>query len=149
MTSKSKNVNTDKLADIVNEYNNSYHRIFKMKLVDLKSSTHTDFDLENKDKDSKFEVGDQVRISKYKNIFAKGYASNWSEEVKNTEPWAYVIENLKGGEIVGTFCENELQKTHQTEFRAEKVIKRKGVKLYIKWKRYSNSFKSWIDKNII
>ena len=66
MTSKSKNANADKLADIVNEYNSSYHRIFKMKPVDLKSSTHTDFGLENKDKDPKFEK--LVTKSEYQNI---------------------------------------------------------------------------------
>ena len=87
-----------------------------------------------------------------KNIFAKGYTPNWSEEVfvikkvKNTVPWTYVINDLNGEEIIGTFYEKELQKTNQKEFRIEKVIKRKGDKLYVKWKGYDNSFNSWIDK---
>ena len=99
-----------------------------------------------------FKVGDHVRISKYKNIFAKGYMPNWSEEVfvikkvKNTVPWTYAINNLNGEEITGTFYEKELPKTNQKEFRIEKVIRRKRDKLYVKWKGYNNSFHSWIDK---
>ena len=61
-------------------------------------------------------------------------------------PWTYVISDLKGEEIVGTFHEKELQKTNQPEFRIEKVIKKKGNKLYVKWKGYDSSFNSWIDK---
>ena len=93
-----------------------------------------------------------MRISKYKNISFKGYTPNWSEEVfvikknKNTVPWTYVIDDLNVEEITGTFYEKELQKIDQREFRIEKVIKKKGDKLYVKWKRYDNSFKSWIDK---
>ena len=73
-----------------------------------------------------------------KNIFAKGYTPNWSEEVfvvskiKNTVTWTYVINDLNGEEIVGTFCKKELQKTNQKEFRIQKVTKRKGNKLYAK-----------------
>ena len=84
--------------------------------------------------------------------FAKVYAPNWSEEIfivkkiKNTVPWTYEINDLNGDEIVGSFYEKELQKTNQREFRIEKVIKRKGNKLYVKWKGYDNSFNSWIDK---
>ena len=79
-----------------------------------------------------------MRISKYKNIFARGYKTNWSEEVfvvnktKNTVLWTYVINDLNGEEITGTFYEKELQKTNQKEFRIEKAIKRKGDKLYVK-----------------
>ena len=141
----------DKL-DIVGEYNNTYHRTIKMKPTDVKDNTYIDFKKEVNDKDPKFKVGDYVRISKYKNIFAKGYKPNWSEEVfvvskiKNTVPWTYIINDLKGEEIIGTFYENELQKTNQQEFRIEKVIKKKGDKLYVKWKGYDNSFNSWIDK---
>ena len=79
MTSISKNVYIDKLDDIVNEYNNTYHRTIKMKPVDVKDNTYIDFKKEVNDKDPKFKVGDYVRISKYKNIFAKGYMPNWSE----------------------------------------------------------------------
>ena len=68
------------------------------------------------------------------------------KKFKNTVPWTYVISDLKGGEIVEKFYEKELQKTNQKEFRVEKVIKRKGNKLYVKWKGYDSSFNSWIDK---
>ena len=157
MTSVSKNVYINKLDDIVKEYNNTYHRTIKVKPVDVKDNTYIDSaqlhsSKEVNDKDPKFKVGDHVRISKYKNIFAKGYTPNWSEEVfvikkvKNTVPWTYVINDLNGEEIIGTFYEKELQKTDQQEFRIEKVIKRKGDKLYVKWKGYDNSFNSWIDK---
>ena len=77
---------------------------------------------------------------------------NWSEEIliikkiKNTVPWTYVTNDLNDAEIIGTFFENELQDTKQIEFRIEKVIKKKGDKLYVNWKGYDNSLNSWIDK---
>ena len=147
MTSISKNVYIDKLDDIVDEYNNAYHTTIKMKPIDVKDNTYINADKEINNKDPKFKVGDHVRISKYKNIFAKGYMPNWSEEVfviknfKNTVPWTYVINDLNGEELTGTFYEKELQKTNQEEFRIEK-----GDKLCVKWKGYNNSFNSWIDK---
>ena len=152
MTAISKNVYFDVLDDIVNKYKNTIHRTIKMKPVDVKDNTYVDSKKEVNDKDSKFKVGDHVRISKYKNIFAKGYTPNWSEEIfvvnkiKNTVPSTYVINDLNGEEITGIFYEKELQKTNQKEFRIEKVIKRKDDKLYVKWKGYNNSFNSWIDK---
>ena len=152
MTSISKNVYIDKLDHIVDEYNNTYHRTIKMKPVDVKDDTNIDFKKEVNDRDPKLKVSDNVRISKYKNIFAKGYTPNWSEEVfviskiKNTVPWTYVINDLDGEEITGTFYEKESQKTNKKEFRIENVIKRKGDKLYVKWKGYNSLFNSWIDK---
>ena len=83
----------------------------------------------NNDKYPKFKVGDYEGISNYKNIFAKGYTPNLSDKVfvlkkvKSTVPWTYVISDLNGEEIVGTFCEKELRKTNQEEFRIEKIIK--------------------------
>ena len=79
MTAISKNIYIDKLDDILNEYNNAYHRTIKMKPVDIKDNTYFDFEKEINDKDPKFKIGDHVRIFKYKNIFAKGYVPNWSE----------------------------------------------------------------------
>ena len=140
MTEISKNVYIDKLDDIVRKYNNTYHTSIKTKPVDVKDNTYIDLKKKVNDRDLKFKIGDYVRISKYKNIFAKGYMSNWSEEVfiiikiKNIVPWTYVINDLNGEEIIGTFYEKELQKTSQQEFRIEKVLKRKGDKLYVKWK---------------
>ena len=146
------NLYIDKLDDIVNEYNNTKHRTTKMKPIGVKYNTYIDFGKEVNDNDPKFKVGDHVRISKYKSTFAKGYTPNWSEEVfvikknKNTVPWTYVIDDRNGEEITGTFFEKELQKIDQQEFRIEKVIRKKGDKLYVKWKGYDNSFNSWIDK---
>ena len=111
MTSVAKSVYIDKLDYIVNEYNNIYHRLIKMKPVDVKDNAYVDFSKDVNDKDSKFKVGDHVRILKYKNFFAKEYTPNQSKEVfvikevKNTVPWAYVINNLNGEEIIGTFYE--------------------------------------------
>ena len=109
---------------------------------------HIDFKKEVNDKDTKFKVGDHVRISKCKNISAKGYTPNWSEEVfviknvKNTVPWIDIINDPDRKEIIGTFYEKELRKTNQQESRIEEVIKRKGDKLYVKWKGYDSSFNS-------
>ena len=68
------------------------------------------------------------------------------KKVKNTVTWTYVINNLNNNEIIRTFYEKELQKTNKQEFRIEKVIKKKGDKLCVKWKGYDSSFNSWIDK---
>ena len=102
MISISKNVYFDKLNDIVNEYNNAKHRTTKMKPIDVKDNTYIGFGKEVNDNDPKFKVCDHVRISKYKNIFAKGYTPNCSEKVfvikkiKNTVSWTYVINDLNG-----------------------------------------------------
>ena len=103
-------------------------------------------------KDPKLQFGNHARISKYNNIFAKGYTPNWSGEIfviskiKNIVRWTYVINDLNCEEITGSFYEKEAQKTNQKEFRIEKVLKRNGDKLYIKYKGYDNRFNSWIDK---
>ena len=100
MTSISKNVYIDKLDDIVNEYSNTYHRTIKMNPIDVKANTYINIGKEVNDKDPKFKVGDHVSITKYKNVFVKGYTPNWSQEmfvikeVKNTVPWTYVINDL-------------------------------------------------------
>ena len=152
MTAISKNGYFDVLNDIVGEYNNTYHKIIKMKPIDVKSDSFAKYNEESNKKDLEFKVGDHVRISKYKNIFGKGYTPNWSEEIfvvkkiKNPVPWTYIISDLNEKKIVGSFYEKELQKPNQKEFRIEKVIKRKGSKIYVKWKEYNNSFNSWIDK---
>ena len=102
MTVISKTVYIDKLVDIVNENNSTYHVTSKMKPFHVKGNTYIGFKKEVNNKHPKFKVGDHVRISKYKNIFAKGCTPNWSEEVfmikkvKNTVPWTYVISDLNG-----------------------------------------------------
>ena len=151
MTSASKGVYIGKLDDIVNEYNKTY-RTITMKPVDVKDNSYIEFSKEVNDKDSKFKVGAHVRISKCKNIFAKGYTPNWSEQV-------FVIKKLKTQlhghmllvilmvkELLEHFMKKNWKKTNQQTFRMEKVIKRKGNKLYVKWKGFDNSFNTWIDK---
>ena len=126
-----------------------------MKHADVNSNTYINSSKEINNKDPRYKIGDIVRISKYKNIFAKGQVPNWSEDVsvikkvKNTVLWTYINNDLNVEEIVGTFYKNELQKTNQKEFRIEKVIKRKSDKFYVKWKGYSNLFNSQIDKKDI
>ena len=121
MASISKNVYIDKLDDTVKKYNNTYHKSIKMKPVDVKDNTYINFNKESDDKNPIFKVGDHVRIFKCKNIFAKGYVPNSSEEIfiikkiKNTVPWTYFINDLNGEEIIGTFYENELQKSDKKE----------------------------------
>ena len=123
-----------------------------MKPIDVTSDSYTEYNEYFNEKDPKFKAGDRVRISKYKNIFARGYTQNWSEEVfvvtkiMNTVPWTYVISDLNGEPIAGSFYEKELQKTSQEKLRIEKVIKRKGDKLYVKWKGYDSHVNIWIDK---
>ena len=121
-------------------------------MIDITSDSYAEYNKDSNVTKLKFKVGDHVRISKYKNIFAKGYTQNWSEEVfvvskiKDTFPWTYVISDLNGEKIAGSFYEKESQKTSQEKLRIEKVIKRKSDKLYVKRKGYNNSFNSWIDK---
>ena len=137
MTAVSKNVYFDVLDDIVDKYNNTVHRSIKMKPIEVTSDSHAEYNEDSNITKTKFKVGDHVRISKYKNIFAKGYSQNWSEkvfvvsEIKDTVLWSCVISDLNGEPITGIFYEKELQKTNQKYFRIEKVLKRKGDELYV------------------
>ena len=111
MTANSEKVCFNVLNDIVDEYNNTYHRTIKMKPIDVKScqNSFAEYNEESNEEDPKFKVGDHVGISKYKNVFAKGYNPNWSEEIfvirqiKNKVPWTYLISDLNGEEIAGSF----------------------------------------------
>ena len=131
MTAISKNIYFDVLDDIVNKYNNTVHRTIKIKPIEVTDDYYAKYneDPSNKE-DPKFKVSDNVRISKYKNIFAKEYTPNWSKEVfvinkiKNAAPWTYAISDLNGEEITESFYEKELQKINQKEFRIEKVLKK-------------------------
>ena len=152
MTAISKDVYFDVLDDIADKYNKTVHRTIKTKPIDVTGDYYDEYNENPNKKDAKFKVGDNVRISKYKNIYAKGYTPNWSEEafviskIQNTVPPTYVVSDLNGEEITGSFYEKELQKTSQKVFRIEKVLKRKGDKLYVKWKGYDDRFNSWINK---
>ena len=133
MTAISKNVYFNVLDDIVDKYSNTYTRTIKMKPIDVKNDSFAEYNEESNEKHPKFKVGDLVRISKYKNVFAKGCKPNWSEEIfiikkiKNTVPWTYVISDLNGEEIIGSFYEKELQKTNQKEFRIEKLSRKRVI----------------------
>ena len=152
MTAISKNIYIDVLDDIVNKYNNTVYITIKIKPIDVTDYSFAEYNEESNKKDPKVKTGDYVRISKYKNLFAKGYAPNCSEEVfvinkiNNTVPWTYAITDLNGEEITGSFYEKELQSTNQQKFRIGKIIKRKGDKLYVKWKGYDNPVNSSIHK---
>ena len=116
MTSISKNVYTNKLDDIVNKYNNAYHNTIKIKPVDVKSNTYINSSKEINNKDPKFEIGDIVRISKYKNVSEKCSTPNWSENVfvikktENSLPWIYVIKYLMEKKLLERFTKTNLKK---------------------------------------
>ena len=117
MTATGKNVYYDVLDDVVNKYNNTKHSSIKMKPIDVKDNNKRVYIDEHNEKDSKFKVGDRVRISKFKNIFAKGCAPNRSKEIfivnkiNDTEPYKYNHKDLNDEEIIGSFYDRELQKT--------------------------------------
>ena len=116
MTATGKNVYYDVLDDVVNKYINTKHSTIKMKPTDVKNNNRVYID-EHNEKDSRFKVGDSVRISKFKNIFVKGYTPNWSKEIfivnkiNDTVPYTYNIKDLNDEEIMGSFYDRELQKT--------------------------------------
>ena len=117
MTATGKNVYYDVLDDIVNEYNNTKHSTIKMKPKDVGNNNKTVYIDEHNEKRSRFKVSDRVRISKFKNIFAKGYTPNWSKEIfivdkiNDTVPYTYNIKGLNDEEIIGSFYDWELQKS--------------------------------------
>ena len=144
MTSISKKMYIDKLVDIVNKYNNTYHSTIRIKPVNVKSNTYIDFNKELMKnilnlklviliflQTTMFQIGLRKfsRLTKLKILYRRHAANDFNAE-----------------EIVETFYEKKLQKTNQKLFRIKKVIKRKGDKLYAKWKCYDSSFNSWIDK---
>ena len=152
MTAASKNIYFDVLDYIFDRYNNTVHRTIKIKPIDVTGDSYADYNEDFNKKYPKFNISDHLRISTYKNVFAKGYTPNWSEEVfvvtkiKNTVSWTYVFSDLNGEEITGRFYEKEFQKTSQEEFRMGKVLKRKGDTFYVRWKGYDNRFSSSINK---
>ena len=115
MTATGKNVYYDVLDDVVNKYNNTKHSTIKMKPTDVKDNKRVYID-EHNEKDSRFKAGDRVRISKFKNIFGKGYMPNWSKEIfivdktNDTVPYMYNLKDLNDEEIIGSFYDRELQK---------------------------------------
>ena len=131
MTAALKNVYFDILNDIVNKYNNTVHRTMKMKPIDVTTHPYPEYNEDSNEKNPKLKFGDRVRISKYKNIFAKGCTQNSSDEVfiitriKDTVPWTYWLVNWMVNQLLEVFMKKGLQKTSQEKFRIEKVIKKK------------------------
>ena len=150
----------DVLPNILNEYNNNFHRSIKMTPTEASKKKNEGIvyynlysNMKPNQTKAKFKIGDTVRISKYKRIlFDKGYTPNWTEEifliskVLNTIPYTYEITDLKGELISGTFYEQELLKTNQNKFRIKKVIRKdyKKKMAYVKWSGYGNDFNSWV-----
>ena len=116
MTATGKNVYYV-LDDVVNKYNNTKHSTIKMKPVDVKYNNKRVYIDEHNEKDSRFKVGERVRIYKFKNMFAKGYTPNWSKEIfivdkiNDTVPYTYNLKDLNDEEIIGSFYDRELQKS--------------------------------------
>ena len=116
MTATGKNIYFDVLDDVVNKYNNTKHSTIKMKPLDVKNNKREYIDVHN-EKDSRFKVGDRVRTSRYKKIFAKGHTPNWSKEIfivvkiNDTVPYTYNLKDLNDEENIGSFYDKELQKS--------------------------------------
>ena len=119
MTAIQANIYFTVLDDIVNKYNNTVHKTIKMKPIDVTSNSYAEYNEDSNLKNPNFKVRNRVRISKHKNAFAKGYPPNCSEEVfviskiNKAVPWTYVISDLNGDKILGSFYEKELQKTNE------------------------------------
>ena len=149
----------DVLPDLVEDYNNTVHSSTKLTPVEASKEKNELKVWRNLYPDRyktsrlnpKFSVGDEVRITKKKKVFEKGYTTRWTEEIftikeiRETNPITYKLEDLQGDEIKGTFYEPELQKTKQQVFRIEKIIKKEKGKSLVKWKGYSDKFNSWVD----
>lgn len=149
------------LPDLVKMYNNTYHSTIEMKPVDVNADNeklilhkfHLKLLKNQKFKRSKFKVGDRVRISKYKKIFTKGYLPNWTNEVftiykiKPTIPKTYILKDDTNNILSGGFYEEEISRSKIGDvFLIEKVLKRKGDKVFVRWKGFDKSYDSWVDK---
>ena len=149
----------DILPDLVKDYNNTVHTSIKMTPIEASKKENELTVWRNLYPDRykihnlqpKFSVGDEVRITKKKKVFEKGYTTRWTEEIftikkiQNTNPITYKLEDLQGEEIKGSFYEQELQKTARQIYRIEKIIKKEKGKSLVKWKGYSDKFNSWVD----
>jgi len=149
----------DLLDQVTNTYNNTKHRTIGMRPKDVNKSNEQDI-LKSVYAhlkivgSQKFKVGDIVRISKAKHVFQKGYTPNWTTElfkiskVKITNPTTYLLEDMQGHPISGGFYEAELQQTKQSDvFLIERILRKKGSKMYVKWLGFDNAHNSWIDAN--
>ena len=149
----------DVLPDLLEDYNNTVHSSTEFTPVEASKKKNELAVWRNLYPDRhkisrltpKFSVGDEVRISKKKKVFEKGYTSRWTEEIftikeiRDTNPITYILEDLQGEEIKGTFYEPELQKSKQQVYRIEKVIEEENGRSLVKWKGYSDKFNSWVN----
>ena len=149
----------DALPELVEDYNNTVHSSTKLTPTDASKEENELTVWRNLYPDRyktsrlnpKFSVGDEVRITKKKEVFEKGYTARWTEEIftikeiRETNPITYKLKDLKGEEIEGTFYEPELQKTEQQIYRIEKIIKKEKGRSFVKWKGYPDKFNSWVD----
>jgi hypothetical protein len=150
----------DILPNILSTYNNRKHSTIKMPPAKVNKKNEKQL-LKNvykiqqrKVQPSKLKVGNYVRISKQKTVFKKGYTQNWSNEifkiikVQNTIPKTYLLEDFNGEAILGGFYKEELQETSLNDvYYVEKIIKKSGDKIYVKWLGYDSSHNSWVNKN--
>ena len=157
----------DILDDIIADYNNAKHSTIKMAPNAVGKDDEDNIKMllgvsKTSIAKAKFQVGDVVRINRYKNIFVKGYKPNWTEElfkvkkVKNTVPVTYLLEDLLGEEIEGSFYEQEMKRTKLPDFaRIEKILARKKdragkvTKIKVRWLNYPSKFDSWEDPDIV
>ena len=146
------------IDDLVNEYNNKYQSTIKMSPIEGSKKIYVKkikniYNFDKITKIGKFKIGDRVRLS-LEQIFEKSYETNWTEEIfeiydiKYSNVPYYYLKDLNDEKIEGSFYEQELQKTSfkkDDEYIIEKILKRKGNQIYVKWKGYDSSFNSWID----
>ena len=149
------------LDELVNNYNNKYHSTIKMTPIKgckkiNENKIKNVYNFEKTKKLGKFKIGDRARISLEKNIFEKGYETNWTQEIfviydiKYSNVPYYYLKDLNNEKLNGTFYEQELQKTKQDDlYTIEKILKTKNNKIFVKWRGYDSSFNSWINKNTV
>ena len=149
----------DELSRLVSDYNARKHRTIGMRPVDVTPAVaarllDTVYSAIKIAGPARFKVGDSVRVSKYKTIFEKGYTPNWTTEVfkivkvQRTNPVTYLLEDYRGKSVAGAFYEYELHRAaHPDVYLVEKVLRRKGNKVYVKWLGFDGSHNSWIHKD--
>lgn len=153
----------DALPTLISEYNNTVHRTIGMRPKDVNAKNEKELLLGvykngpfTRPKQRRFKVGDKVRISKFKHMFEKGYTPNWTTEifkiakVKPTDPVTYLLEDSEGDPIKGAFYTEELLLAKYPDvFLIDKVLRRRGKQVYVKWLGLDSKHNSWIDENYV
>ena len=149
----------DELPRLLSDYNARKHRTIGMRPAEVTPAIaerllDTVYSAIKIAGPAKFKIGDSVRVSKYKTIFEKGYTPNWITDprclrsLRCTNPVIYLLEDYRGKSVAGAFYEYELHRaTHPDVYLVEKVLRRKGDKMYVKWLGFDGSHNSWIHKN--